>query len=92
MLKFHNLLVFFYRSIWKSTVIIQKISFFWKLDTSLPLARIGGIMGIFALLKNELMVDQYASDPFSRLSNLALILVIHLFLALVINDDLLLLN
>ena len=46
-------------------------------------------MAIFALLENELMV---VFDAFSRLSSSEHILVIHLFLALVINDGLLLLN
>ena len=46
-------------------------------------------MAIFALLENDLMI---VFDAFSRLSSSALTLVIHLFLDLVINDSLLLLN
>ena len=70
----------------ESTVIIQKISFFSKLDISLSFTKIGGIMGIFVLFKIGLMVDQYVFYAFSKLTNLAFTLVTRFFIALVIND------
>ena len=45
-----------------------------KSDTSSPLTRIGGMMEIFLLFKNLLMIDQHVFGTLLGLSNFALTL------------------
>ena len=52
-------------------LIVEKTSFFllsWKSDISLSLTRTSGIMGIFFVFKNLLIVDQYVFAAVSGLS------------------------
>ena len=39
--------------------LLEILAFCLKSDTSSPLTRIGGVIGIFLLLKNVFMIDQY---------------------------------
>ena len=49
-----------------------------KFDASSPLPRTGHLIGMFLLLKNLLMIDQYDLGKGLGLSNFALILAIFL--------------
>ena len=67
-------------------MVVEDISFCLKSDTSSPLARIGGMIGIFLLLKNLFMIVQYVFGTLFGLSNFAFISAIYLFFDSLISE------
>ena len=59
-------------------MVVEGISFFLHSDTSSPLTRISGMIGIFLLIKNLFMTDQYLFRTLLGLFYLALILGIYM--------------
>ena len=72
-LKFGNLLLFLPGGHWKIKWFMKRLAF-----TSLPLKRVGGIMGIFYVFKNLLIIDEYNFGAAPELSYLAFVLVLYL--------------
>ena len=59
-------------------MVVEDISFLFKTYTSSLLTRRDGIIGVFLLLKNFFMINEYVFGTVLGLSNFALILAIYL--------------
>ena len=71
---------------WEAKYLLNKLAFCSKSDTSLPLTRTGGIIGVFLLLENLFMIDQYVFGTVLGLFSFALTLTINLSLDPIISE------